>query len=742
MVLFRKHKHCITKKLYDKVKRRILNKTIRYKTTHLNLAEPTKFLSPAELYGTSTCQGNEIIRYSKKLGKNRTKLHAVYRKRLIELKKLREECVRYLGKMNVLKIQRKISGLKRSHKELLDMDMDYYVYKELGKQYENYRICQFCKHYDILNVDKLSKYFDYFDIKGFMYNPSNTVFSFCVDFIGNRNYHFFVKDTYSDRIKHVPLHRKNESFISIHQTMSRHNITKQMSENYLWIDDETILYIAHNTYYNSSNCYTYHIPSNKRKLVYCCEEHRELNIHSVLSEFYCVLISSSYHSDKVFLIDLIDQNGRTRVECIKEPVLKDKDFVTYPYVDHIHATWYILKDDAGVYTFMKTMDFRVFEILFRKKTRGLYVQDVHYMNEMFVFFARVNSESVLFLYDMCKGALRRVEGGGKCAIQNSCHFEVMNVLVEQNKIYFHSSSFTQPNKLFMLEIDKERNYQVENMVYDGRGANTRNKYTEKVVYLKQKSIQVTLIYKKGLKLRNCKCVLYGYGAYGDHYDSTFNASNLLTLCDMGFLVVIAQVSGDRALGFDQRKRGMLLKKKNTFYDFIYIIENYLYKDKITSRDKLAIWGRSAGGLLIGAVLNMRPDICKVAILGVPFVSPHLAMSSSKNPLAFESHSEWGNPLKQPNSNYIQSYSPIQNVVSDGDYPHMFIYSNLNDTLVPYTEPYMYYHALKKEATVFKENKKDLCLHIEDKFGHTQGTALKDKYYQFAMIFAFMQKHIS
>ena len=84
-----------------------------------------------------------------------------------------------------------------------------------------------------------------------------------------------------------------------------------------------------------------------------------------------------------------------------------------------------------------------------------------------------------------------------------------------------------------------------------------------------------------------------------------------------------------------------MKKKNTFHDFIYVIENYLFKQQITSRDKLAIWGRSAGGLLIGAVLNMRPDICKVAIMGVPFVSPYLAMLNHNSPLAFESHSEWG-----------------------------------------------------------------------------------------------------
>ena len=745
MVVF--HKHCVTKKIYEKIKHRILNKTQKKNKKWWKMVEkePTKYLTIDELYSTSEkCNSNDIIRFANEFSKNNTKLHKGYRKRLQELEHLRKECIHHLGLDSIQRLQKKLIVHKKHTQVLLDIDIDYYLYKELGKQYENYRICHFCKHYDILNIDKLTKHFDYFDIKGFTYNPSKTCFSFCVDFIGNRNYHLFVKDIYANYIKHIPLHKKNESFVSIHQTLNRHHTTKQMSENYLWIDDETILYISNNKYYNSSKCYSYHIPSKTRRLVYSCNEHRELSLVDVQSTFYVLLLSSSYHSDKVYIIDIMDMTNhyRKKAYCLQTPVLEDKPFVCYPYIDHIHATWYILKDDSGVYTFMKTMDFQSYDILFTKKTKGLFIRDVYYMNEMFIFFSRIQSESYLFLFDICKRKCKQIETN-MCAIKNSCHFEVMNFIPEQNKVYFYSSSFTQQNKLFILEIDKERNHQLELIPMELRGEPKRRSisYEEKVVFLKNKTIQITLIYKKGLKLQNCKCILYGYGAYGDHYDSIFNSSNILTLCDMGFLVIISQISGDRTLGFEQRKKGMLLKKKNTFHDFIYIIEHYLFAKKITTKDKLAIWGRSAGGLLIGAVLNMRPDICKVAILGVPFISPYLTMQSSHNPLAFESHSEWGNPLKQPNADYIHSYSPYQNIMNKGNYPNMFIYSNLNDTLVPYTEPYMYYQSLRKDVDVFRENKKELYLHIEDKFGHSQGTSIKDKYYQYALIFRFIQKHI-
>lgn len=745
------HDKCITKKVYHKIKHRILNKT-RKKFFNIRILKqnPNKFLTLHELYNNgnetnTNCDSNAIVKYSKLLMKNKIKLHKSYRKRMNELHQLKESCINHIGEIRIYNIQKKLYKSKQKHKELLEIDVDSYIYKELGNQYENYKIAHFCKHYDILHVDSMREHFDYFDMRGFSYNPSNLSFSFCIDFLGNRNYHFFIKDLYSNQIKLIPLHRKHESFISIHQKLNRSNIIKQMNDNYFWIDNDTILYIANNKYYNTTTCYSYHIPSNKRKLVYKCNEHRELNLYSLHSGFYFILVSSSYHSDEVFVIDILDHykdKNRKQVKCIEQSILKDKPFILYPYIDHIDASWYILKDDHGKFTFMKTMDFKSFEILFQKQTTGFFVSKVYYMNGIFVFFCRTNSKSCLYLYDTCKAKLEKVKDN-LCDLTNSCHFEVINFIPEQNKLYFHSSSFTHMKKLFVLEIDKERHYMVEKIQIKipKHIVNISSKYEEKIVILKNKTIQITLIHKKGLKLHHCKCVLYGYGAYGDHYDSTFNPSNIITLCDMGFLVVIAQISGDRTLGFEQRKRGMLLQKKNTFYDFIYIIQNYLFKRQLTCKDKLTIWGRSAGGLLICAVLNMVPDICKVAILGVPFISPFLTMQSHKNPLGFESHSEWGNPLLSKNADYIESYSPYQNIMKHGNYPHMFIYSNLNDTLVPYTEPYMYYHALCKEADVYKNKEKDICLHIEDKFGHSQGSSLKDKNYQYALIFAFIQKYI-
>ena len=744
MVFF--HKHCVTKKLYHKVKRRVLNKT-RKQPSALNKIRnnPTKYLTVDELY-TQQCDGkNDILNHVKTFSFNHSKHHKKYKKRLLHLSTLRDECVKSLGKQNIQNTKKQITSFDRDkrqkHQDLLDIDLEYYLYKELGKQYENIKLCHFCKHYDVLHIDKLSKHFDYLDIQSFSYNPSRTCFSFCIDFIGNRNYHFFVKDVYGDKIKYVPLHKHGESFVSVHQTLQNHLFRKQMGENYIWIDDDTILYIANNKYYNTSACYTYHFQKKQRKLIYSDKNHRELSLCDTHSGFYVILHSSSYHSDEVYIIDITDHKSTQYkiAKCIKKPFLRDKSYVLYPYIDHIDATWYILRDNKGEYTFMKTMDFQNFEILFQKKTKGLFIKDVYYMNEMFIFFYRHKSSSSIFTFNNCNKKLSHVKEPQLCLLQKSCHLEVMNFIPQQNKLYFYSSSFTNQNRLFVLELDKSQNKVIEEIEI---GLKVKApKYEEKVIYLKENTIQITMIYKKGLVLHHCKCLVYGYGAYGDHYDAVFNANKLLSLCDKGFVVVIAHISGDRTLSFDQRKNGMFMKKKNTFHDFIYVIENYLFKQQITSRDKLAIWGRSAGGLLIGAVLNMRPDICKVAIMGVPFVSPYLAMLNHRSPLSFESHSEWGDPRKKEYSDFISSYSPYQNIKPDGNYPNLFIYSNLNDTLVPYTEPYIYYKSLKKDVTVYQKEEKELLLHIEDKFGHIQGSSKKDIYDQYSLIFAFLDKHI-
>lgn len=199
-----------------------------------------------------------------------------------------------------------------------------------------------------------------------------------------------------------------------------------------------------------------------------------------------------------------------------------------------------------------------------------------------------------------------------------------------------------------------------------------------------RQIPMSVVYKKPLK-QNGKnqLLLYGYGSYGASMDPTFS-SNRISYLDRGFVYVIAHIRGGGEMGRYWYDEGKLLNKKNTFNDFIACAE-HLVAEKFTSSDRLAIYGGSAGGLLIGAVVNMRPDLFEVAIADVPFVDVINTMLDSTIPLTVTEYEEWGNPNDSQFYSYMKSYSPYDNVTAQ-EYPHLLIEAGLNDPRVQYWEP--------------------------------------------------------
>lgn len=198
------------------------------------------------------------------------------------------------------------------------------------------------------------------------------------------------------------------------------------------------------------------------------------------------------------------------------------------------------------------------------------------------------------------------------------------------------------------------------------------------------AVPISLVYRKGLvKDGSNPLYLYGYGAYGMSSDPGFSSRNL-SLLDRGFVIAIAHVRGGGEMGRYWYDDGKLLKKKNTFTDFIACAE-YLIEEKFTSKEKLVIGGGSAGGLLIGAVVNMRPDLFKIVVADVPFVDVMNTMLDETIPLTVIEYEEWGDPHEKEYYDYMVSYSPYDNVVAK-DYPHMLIIAGLNDTRVQYWEP--------------------------------------------------------
>ncbi len=197
-------------------------------------------------------------------------------------------------------------------------------------------------------------------------------------------------------------------------------------------------------------------------------------------------------------------------------------------------------------------------------------------------------------------------------------------------------------------------------------------------------VPISIVYKKGMKKDGrSPLLLYGYGSYGISTDATF-ASARLSLLDRGFIYAIAHVRGGQELGREWYEDGKLLKKKNTFTDFI-ACARYLIDEKYTNPDRLFAIGGSAGGLLMGAVVNMAPQVFKGVVALVPFVDVVTTMLDETIPLTTAEYDEWGNPNEKKYYDYMLSYSPYDNVEAKA-YPNLLVMAGLHDSQVQYWEP--------------------------------------------------------
>ncbi|KAF6261715.1 prolyl oligopeptidase [Scenedesmus sp. NREL 46B-D3] len=247
-------------------------------------------------------------------------------------------------------------------------------------------------------------------------------------------------------------------------------------------------------------------------------------------------------------------------------------------------------------------------------------------------------------------------------------------------------------------------------------------------------VPISLAYRKDMAKRDGTdpLLLHGYGSYEYAYDPSFNRDQL-SLLDRGWTVAIAHIRGGGDMGRMWYEDGKYLKKRNTFTDFIACAE-HLIKERYTSPSRLAIEGRSAGGLLMGAVTNMRPDLFNAVMMGVPFVDALTTMLDETIPLTTIEWEEWGNPQEQQYYEYMKSYSPVDNVKAQ-DYPHILVTAGLHDPRVGYWEPAKLVAKLRE----LKTNKRMLLFKCELGAGHFSVTGRFERLKETAFEFAFLLK---
>ena len=243
-------------------------------------------------------------------------------------------------------------------------------------------------------------------------------------------------------------------------------------------------------------------------------------------------------------------------------------------------------------------------------------------------------------------------------------------------------------------------------------------------------IPLSVLYRKGLTRNGDNpLLLYGYGSYGVSIDAAFQSPRL-SLADRGFVFAIAHIRGGQEMGRQWYEDGKLLKKRNTFTDFITCAE-FLIREQFTRPEKLFAMGRSAGGLLMGAVSNMRPDLFRGIVAEVPFVDVVTTMLDSSIPLTTGEYDEWGDPNQKTFYDYMLSYSPYDNV-GNKDYPAMLVTAGLHDSQVQYWEPAKWVAKLRELKT--DKNRVLLKTNMEAGHGGASGRFRRHKETAFSYVF--------
>ena len=590
----------------------------------------------------------------------------------------------------------------------------YYSRNEEGKQY--YKYCRKkgsleAKEEILLDVDKMAEGHAYYSASGFSISDDNKLLAYGVDEVSRRQYSIYVKNLETGEILKDVI-KNTEGFAC-------------------WANDnKTFFYTSKNKVTLLSEKIMRHTlgtDASADVLVY--EEKDKSNyigVYKSKNNKYIFIRSGATMSTELRMIDASKPNDEFKVFQSR---LKDVIYDVTPLADKFLIR--TNKDGALNFKLMecpldKTDAANWKEVIPHRKE--VLLSDIEEFKDFLVFSERKNGLVQLRVQNLKDKVEHNI------SFPEAAYAAYVGANPEYNSTilrYGYTSMITPSSTYDYNMLSKEKKLMKQYEVVGGYNASD---YVTERLYATATDgtkIPISLVYKKGFKKDgNAPLLLYAYGSYGASMDASFNSARL-SLLNRGFAYALAHIRGGQEMGRQWYEDGKMMKKKNTFTDFINCGE-FLVKEKYTSSKHLYAEGGSAGGLLMGAITNMAPDLWRGVSAHVPFVDVVNTMLDESIPLTTNEFDEWGNPKNKDAYFYMKSYSPYENIEKK-NYPNLLVTTGLHDSQVQYFEPAKWVAKLRE----MKTDKNILLLHTNMKFGHGGASGRFDYLKDVALNYAFM-----
>ena len=559
----------------------------------------------------------------------------------------------------------------------------------------------------LVDENELAKGHKYTAIGSMDVSPDGSKLAYTVDFTGFRQYQLRVRNLTGG--EELPE-------------------TAERVTSLAWAaDSRTVFYVEeHETTKRSYRLHRHVLGGTGSDVVY--EEKDELydiGVGETRSEAYIVLASTSKDTSEIRVLRSNDPRGEFRVV---EPRKKGLEY----YLDHHEGDFYIRTNDKGP-------NFRLVRAPVADPSRKhwkqvvahrplVMLEEIDLFKDFWVLVERDKGLLKLRITDFATGASHYIDFDEAVYTAHPG----TNAEFDTREFRFIYESLVTPLSWYDYAIDgRTRKLLKQQPVLGGYDPAQYASEALTAVAKDGTRIPISLVYKKSLRQDGPQpMLLYGYGSYGIPMDPGFRSSRI-SLLDRGMIFAIAHIRGGGDRGKTWYDDGKLLKKKHTFEDFVAVAES-LERRRYTAPDRLVIQGGSAGGLLMGAVVNMRPDLFKAVVSQVPFVDVMNTMLDASLPLTVQEYLEWGNPNEEKYYRYMRSYSPYDNL-RKGAYPAILVETSLNDSQVMYWEPAKYVARLR----TLKTDSNVLLLKTIMEAGHGGASGRYDALKELAFTYSFV-----